>query len=631
MCGIAGIVHMDGRPVDTEVLDAMTDALAHRGPDGRGTYIDRSVGLGHRRLAIVDLSPAGAQPMQTPASEIVVTFNGEIYNFQEKRAELEAKGYVFRSRSDTEVLLALYEHYGTRCLEHLRGMFAFAIYDKKKQILFCARDRVGKKPFKYFFDGATFLFASELKALLTHPLCTRTIDREAVHHFLTMMYVPSPRTGFEGIHKLPAAHFLLLDLQKKTLRTERYWSLDYSQEDRKTEGEWQEQILSVLDESVKLRMIADVPVGAFLSGGIDSAAVVTLMARHSAEPVRTFSIGSASARHNELPDAERIALRTGSAHHPQVVTPDVVHLLPELVRAYEEPFADPSGIPTYLIAKFTSAQVKVALTGDGGDENFLGYVRYPILRFSRQWEKAKILHSLAGVCTRAWHAVHPTTLSYRSRRFQSTMALPWEQRYLQYLSFFTEEEKRNLYTSGFGSGFWRTDEFYAGLTHDARTQARDPLHAAAAMDMQTYLADDLMPKVDLAAMHFGLECRAPFLDHHLLELTARIPGSLKLRGREGKYILKNALRGLLPAETLQRRKSGFRIPLDHWFRTDLKDFLRDRLLRDTPLKWEIFDRRKMEYFLTRYFAGNIDYSDHLWALLCLDEWMAQFAPSSSSR
>src|SRR3989338_167934 len=289
MCGIAGIVHMDGRPVDTEVLDAMTDALAHRGPDGRGTYIDRSVGLGHRRLAIVDLSPAGAQPMQTPASEIVVTFNGEIYNFQEKRAELEAKGYVFRSRSDTEVLLALYEHYGTRCLERLRGMFAFAIYDKRKQLLFCARDRVGKKPFKYFFDGKTFLFASELKALLRHRLCPRAIDREAIHHFLTMMYLPAPLTGYEGIQKLEAAHFLVLDIEKKILRKERYWSLDYAKEEEKTEGEWQEQILSVLEESVKIRMIADVPIGAFLSGGIDSGAVVTFMARHSKEPVRTFS------------------------------------------------------------------------------------------------------------------------------------------------------------------------------------------------------------------------------------------------------------------------------------------------------------------------------------------------------
>lgn len=635
MCGIAGIVHLDGRPVDRGVLERMTDALAHRGPDGRGVFIDRNVGLGHRRLAILDLSDAGAQPMlrqgsaQIPSADgqVVITYNGEIYNFWEERKELEAKGDRFRSRCDTEVLLALYEEYGVRCLEHLRGMFAFAIYDKRKRQIFCARDRVGEKPLKYFFDGKTFLFASELKALLAHPDCPKEIDREAIHHFLTMMYLPAPLTGFQGIRKLEAGHFLLLNLEKKSLRKERYWSLDCSKEEQRTEEEWSEAIREKLEESVKLRMISDVPIAAFLSGGIDSSAVVTLMAKHSSAPIRTFSIGSTVATHNELPDAERIAKHVGSDHHPAIVEPDVIGLLPELVSLYEEPFADPSCIPTFLISKHTSRSVRVALTGDGGDENFAGYIRYPILRFSRMWEKFRLLHPFTQLCTASFHAFAKTTFSYRCHRFQSTMHLPWPERYLQYISVFTEEEKMGLYGSGFGLGFGRTDQFYVELTKAGRERARDVLHAALAMDMQTYLADDLMPKVDLASMHFGLECRSPFLDHHLLEFTARIPGRLKLRGRMGKVILKHALRGVLPRETLTKRKQGFRLPLDRWFRTDLKDFVRDSLLSDAPLKWEIFDKGRVETFLKQYYDTRIDCSDHVWALLCLDGWLRRYAAS----
>lgn len=625
MCGITGIVHLDGRPIGPMLLDRMTDALAHRGPDGRGMFIDRNVGLGHRRLAILDLSPSGAQPMRSRDGDVVITFNGEIYNFQEERSHLEAKGYRFRSRSDTEVLLALYEEYGTDCLRHLRGMFAFAIYNKRKRQLFCARDRVGKKPFKYFFDGKTFLFASELKALLRHPQCPRAIDREAIHHYLTMMYLPAPLTGFAGIQKLEAAHFLLLDLATGILRKERYWSLDYSQEEDYPEQVWRERILSTLEESVRLRMIADVPVGAFLSGGIDSATVVTLMAKLSSEPVRTFSIGSGISSHNELPDAQLIAGAVQSEHHPHVVRPNVMHLLPELVQAYEEPYADPSTVPTYLVARHTSDYVKVALNGDGGDENFGGYIRYSILAFSQAWERCQLFHPLVLAGTALFHTILRTTFSYRCHRFQRSMALPWAQRFLQYISFFTEEEKRTLYGPGLGSGLGRTDEFYAALTRGAREHARDLLHKALAMDFMTYLPDDLMPKVDLAAMHFGLECRSPFLDHHLLELTARIPASLKVQGWQRKRILKRALQGILPRETLHKRKQGFRLPLDHWFRTALRSYLTDRLLSDAPHKWEFFDRGSLERMLQEYFRSRIDFSDHLWALLFLDEWLRQYA------
>lgn len=626
MCGIAGVINLSGEPIDRAVLDRMTDMLTHRGPDGRGVFLDQNVGLGHRRLSILDLTEAGAQPMSSPDGNAVLTYNGEIYNFREKRKELETKGHSFRSQCDTEVLLALYEEYGANCLAHLRGMFAFAIYDKKKQQLFCARDRVGQKPFKYFFDGKTFLFASELKALLAHPACKTSIDREAIHHFLTMMYLPAPLTGFTGIQKLEAGHSLLLDLKTKKLTKEKYWSLDYSEEKNLSEGEWVERILAMLEESVKLRMISDVPIGAFLSGGIDSGAVVSFMAKHSKNPVRTYSIGSANERYNELPEALQLAQKVGSDHHPKVVSPDVVHLLPELVQAYEEPFADPSSIPTFLISKWTSEHVKVALTGDGGDENFAGYVRYGISQFSRSWEKWKLFHPFVKVGTGLFHSIARSTFSYRCHRFQSTMSLPWAERYLQYISFFTEDEKKKIYAQSFSGK--RTDHFYAALTASVRTHARDDLHKAIAMDVGTYLPDDLMPKVDIASMHFGLECRAPFLDHHLLELTAKIPASLKLRGREGKYILKKALTDILPEGHLTRRKTGFRIPLDQWFRTDLKGFVTDRLLSDNPHKWEFFERKKIEKMLQSYYKSRIDYSDHIWALLWLDEWFSQYTTSS---
>lgn len=625
MCGIAGIVHLDGNRVDEDILDCMTDTLAHRGPDGRGTYIDNNIGLGHRRLAILDLTDAGAQPMQSPDRNIIVTYNGEIYNFREERKLLEAKGYTFRSRCDTEVLLALYKKYGTKCVQHLRGMFAFAIYDKKRQILFCARDRAGQKPFKYFFDGTTFLFASELKALLKHPQCPREVHPEAIHHFLTLMYLPAPLTGLKGIEKLEAGCTLTLNLQTKELKQERYWTLDYSKEERRSEEEWMEQIQECLEQVVRLRMIADVPVGAFLSGGIDSGIITLLMSKLAEEPVRTFSIGTEVATHNELLDADRIAQLAHTHHYPKMVKPNVIELLPKLVQIYEEPYGDASAIPTYLVSQLASEQVKVVLCGDGGDENFAGYIRSPIALFSHLWKRLRLIHPLIRAGTWTCAQLIPNTFFYRCDRFQKTMHLPLEQRYLQYISFFMEEEKQNMYSSTMKKqNFQRTDVFYASKTALSRDSARDTLHRCMAMDFTTYLRDNLMMKSDLASMHFGLECRAPLLDHHLLEEISRMPGSLKLHGLQRKYLFKKAFAHLLPPEHLRRPKTGFRLPLDHWFRTDLKDFVTDRVLSDAPHKWEFFDRPKVSAFLDRYFRTRIDYSDYVWELLWLDEWFRQY-------
>jgi len=623
MCGIAGFIRLDGKPVDQGVLDALTDGVSHRGPDGRGTYIDKNVGLGHRRLRIIDLTEAAAQPMLSKDKQTVITFNGEIYNFQDLRKELAAKGRKFTSTGDTEVLLQLYEEEGPACVKKLRGMFVFAIHDKKRNTVFIARDRVGKKPLKYFHQGGLFAFASELKALRTLKECPKEIDHEALHHFLTLMYLPAPMTGIKGIHKLPAAHTMTIDCATGKQTVERYWSLSYQPDEGPSKEEWQEKIRAAFDESVRLRMVADVPVGAFLSGGVDSGAVVAAMSRHSDKPIQTFSIGSKSSVYNELPDAEIVAKRYGTDHHPIMVEPDIVSLLPTLVATYEEPYADPSSIPTYLVARETRNFVTVALNGDGGDENFAGYIRYPILQFSETWAGMPgSVHALARNALKTFHRLRKNTFSYRALRFQESIVLPWEQRYLQYISFFTEEEKRELYASDMS--FRRTDRWYADHTRYARERAGTIIDKAVSMDVDTYLADDLLPKVDLGSMAHGLEARSPLLDHKLLELTARIPLRHKLHGRTGKWIFKDMLRKDLPSDTLWQKKRGFRLPLDDWFRGDAKSFVESRLLDSPPAFKEMFDRKALERFLHAYHSSNVNYSDHIWALLWLSEWMEQY-------
>lgn len=623
MCGIAGIIRFDGARIDPGTIDRLTDAIAHRGPDGRGTYLQDNVALGQRRLRILDLSEAAAQPMRNPDDTVVLTFNGEIYNFEELRAGLIQLGYHFTSTGDTEVLLKLYEEYGASCVEKLRGMFAFAVLDRKRGVLFLARDRVGKKPLKYFATPSVFAFASELKALRTLSECPRGMDGESVHHFLTMMYVPSPDTGIPGIRKLPAAHTLTVHLATGKQTLNRYWSLQYQPDTRPTLREWEERVLAVFQESVKLRMRADVPVGAFLSGGVDSAAVVMAMSGMSPRPVETFSIGTKEESHNELPIAGMVAERFGTNHHPIIVEPDIVHLLPELVRIYEEPYADSSSIPTTLIARETKKFVTVALNGDGGDENFAGYVRYPILKFSRLWSMLPLVHGPVRAALKLLKVLKNDTLTYRMLRFEHDIHRPLAERQLNYLSFFTEAEKWALYNDNVSLGLPDTFRTYAAKTKEYRS-GMDWISGAVHSDIQTYLADDLLPKVDLGTMASGLEARSPLLDHVLLELTATMPSHFKLHGYSTKWIFKRLLRGRIPDAVLDRRKTGFRLPLNAWFRGPLKSFAVDRLLDPGSPLFQIFDRGLLEAYLAEYVDSNVDLSDHLWTLLVLDEWMRQY-------
>ena len=627
MCGIAGKISLRGKTIVSEEVDRMTNAIKHRGPDDGGAYIspDKRVGLGHRRLSIIDLSPLGHQPMRY-LNQYEMVFNGEIYNFQEKRDALEREGYRFASHSDTEVILALFDKYQENCLEHLRGMFAFAIYDEHKHILFCARDRVGKKPFKYFFDGQTFLFASELKAILTQPEYEKEPDYEAIHHYLTLQYVPAPMTGFKHIRKLEPGHFLLLNLKTKELKKERYWKLDYSKKLNLPEETWKKLILQKLEESTKIRMIADVPLGAFLSGGIDSSAVVAMMARHSANPVKTFSIGFEEEKYNELPYARMIAKKFKTDHTEFTVKPDAIDILPLLVRHYEEPYADSSALATYFVSKLTREHVTVALNGDGGDENFAGYTRYAAFQISNLLDQFDFLNRIAGKPLTKFLAKNiRNTFFDRLHRFSKSLSDDYRRRYLSYTAYFTNEQKAELYTDEFKKKVWSKDTYNIIASRFLESGSRNRTEQAVYADIAAYLPEDLLAKVDIATMTVALEGRSPFLDHELLELTAKIPFSLKLKGfNNKKYILKEALRGSIPDEILFRPKMGFGVPIDAWFRGELRDYASAKLLNGNLVRRDLFTKSAIEKILHTHTSTSINFSPHIWALLTLELWFEEY-------
>lgn len=627
MCGIAGKISLTEKEVSTHEVETMNEAIRHRGPDDGGAYVspDRKVGLGHRRLSIIDLSPLGHQPMRY-LDRYEIVFNGEIYNFQEKRAMLEKEGYAFASHSDTEVILALFDKYREGCLDHLRGMFAFAIYDEKERTVFAARDRVGKKPFKYFFDGKTFMFASELKAILTQPEYVREPDYEAIHHYLTLQYVPAPLTGFKDIKKLEPAHFLSLDLKTGTLENKRYWKLDYSEKLDLPESEWKKRIIDKLDESTRLRMISDVPIGAFLSGGVDSSAVVAMMARHSDKPIKTFSIGFKEEKYNELPYARMIAEKFKTDHTEFIVEPHAIDLLPMLVKQYEEPYADSSALPTYYVSKLTREHVTVALNGDGGDENFGGYTRYAAFQVSTYLDHLDFLNRLAGKPLTGFLAknIH-TTFFDRLHRFSKSLSDDYRRRYLSYTAYFTNEQKADLYTDEFKAKVWSQDTYDIIASRFLESGSKNRTEQAVYADIATYLPEDLLAKVDIATMTVALEGRSPFLDHELLELSAKIPFNLKLKGfNDKKYILKEALRGILPDKVMFRPKMGFGVPIDAWFRGELKDYAAEKLLDGQLVKRGLFKRSAIENILHTHASTDVNFSPHIWALLTLELWFEEY-------
>ncbi|MDO3379759.1 asparagine synthase (glutamine-hydrolyzing) [Geoalkalibacter halelectricus] len=622
MCGISGILHFDQRPVDSDLLRRMNDTMVHRGPDGSGLFVNGPIGLGHRRLSIIDLH-TGDQPMATPEGDVQVVFNGEIYNFLEIKAELEKRGHVFRTRSDTETLLHGYREWGENFVDHLRGMFAIALWDTRAQKLLLVRDRLGKKPLYYYFDGARLVFGSEMKALLADPSIPRDLDARALDAYLSFGYVPSPLSIFQGIRKLPPAHLAVCADGRLDIRS--YWDLDMSHGgDDISEAQAVEELREVFDASVRLRMISDVPLGAFLSGGVDSSAVVAAMAGMTSEPVRTAAIGFAEKRFNELEYARVVAERYGTDHGEFVVEPDALGILDRLVWHFDEPFADSSAIPTWYVSQMARRKVTVALSGDGGDETFAGYTqRYAMNRFENDWRnripgfvRRGLLGPLAACYPRADFLPRPLRL----KSFMTNLSLPVEQAYFRDMSFyFKPEAKTRLLLPEIAEAVRGGAEDYLGR-YFARNINPDVTSRVQYVDIKSYLPEDILVKVDRMSMAHSLEVRAPILDHRVMEYAARLPSRLKLRGNEGKYIFKKMNETRLPHDILYRKKQGFCVPLAAWLRGGLKDKAQEAVFGKTADLGELFDMNYVAGLWDRHQSGREDNATPIWGLVMLGLW-----------
>ncbi len=631
MCGICGFVGT----VDELVLRRMADGLEHRGPDDAGFYLGSDpsnghaqVGLGMRRLSIIDLTPTGHQPMSNEDGTIWIVFNGEIYNFRESRTDLEQKGHRFKSMTDTEVIVHLYEEKGEECVEALRGMFAFAIWDTHRQSLLLARDRIGKKPLYYWHKGGVLLFASEIKALLCHPAVSRTIDWQAFHHYMAFGYTPADRSIFAEIAKLPPAH--TATLRRGTLTLQRYWTLPHGNDcsDRGTSvQEAAALVRHELREAVRMRLESDVPLGVFLSGGIDSSAVVASMREVTGQRISTFSIGfgQAAPSYDELHYARMVAQRFETDHHEEILEPDVEKLLPTIVHHFDEPFADSSAIPTFIVAQATARHVKVALTGIGGDETFGGYPRYLGVRLSEQYGR---LPRWFKTLPSAFLRFIPDSEASPNwgdwvRRFVSGAELPLPDRYIGWTRFFSEPDLSRLAMPALRDQ-WETDVETIHRAAFADRGHGDSMDGAFRIDLRTYLPDDLLVMADRMSMAHSLELRAPFCDHHVIEASLGIPPAMKVPGFRLKGLLKTAFADVLPPQVLSHRKQGFMVPLGRWLRTDLRGLLEDLLSPAGVRARGLFDPTVVEALKREHLSGSRGHSDRLWTLMIVEFWMRQY-------
>lgn len=633
MCGITGAVWSDPRrAVDSAALQRMTDMLRHRGPDDEGFHSQTvesrqgpvSVALGHRRLAVLD--PAGSrQPMTNEDGTLWLVFNGEIYNYRELRANLQQRGHRLRTDGDTEVIVHLYEDEGLRFVEQLNGMFALALWDARHAQLVLARDRLGEKPLVYCHQPGRLVFGSELKSLLALPDVPRQLDPQAVDQYLTYQYVPAPRTIFAGIGKLSPGQMLIYHDDR--VETRSYWNPDFHIAVDRPIDEHIERVRALAESSVALRMQSDVPLGAFLSGGVDSTIVVGLMRRQTTGTVRTFSIGFSAADFDETAYAREVAERFETEHEEFRVEPDAVAILPKLVWHYDEPMADSSAVPTWYLSELTRRRVTVALTGDGGDELFAGYDRYRAVWLASLIDRAPALvgNLLAG---RFWqrlpHSARQQSLLRRFRRFSGGLALPPARRYLEWISIFGEARRAELYRPDFLKALPDADPLLPLAQALRRTAGRSPVTTVSLADLLTYLPGDLMTKVDIASMAHGLETRPPFLDHRLVELAARIPQRQKFSGGRGKLILKQAFADLLPASVARRRKMGFGVPLAQWFRGPLREFAAERLFDPRTVTRPYFEPSTVRQLWDEHQQGRFDHAYRLWALLVFELWHRQW-------
>ncbi len=633
MCGFCGIVQFDGASIEQDLLVEMRDTLKHRGPDDAGLYIDTggdrrpAVGLGHRRLSIIDLSEAGRQPMTNEDGRVVVVTNGEIYNFEELRADLIGRGHRFRSKSDTEVIVHLYEEHGDDFPARLDGMFAIALWDAGSRKLILARDRVGKKPLFYYQDEERFLFGSEMKSLLRHPGVDREINPTAVSLYLCFGYVPTPHTFYRKIFKLPPATRMVVGPDgRREART--YWTLDYSPNGKGAPGEnlgddaWcAGHVRTLLTEAVRKRLVSDVPLGAFLSGGIDSSIVVGIMSRIASAPVKTFSIGfSGDPRYNEVEYARMVADRFRTEHTEFIVKPEAFDLIEKLLWYHDEPYGDSSAIPTYIVSKLTREHVTVALNGDGGDEVFAGYERFQAARMAERLPKWIMM---AGSRIAQWipDTVDSRALPMKAKRMLTKAARPFPMPLLAWIANFEPEELASVCSpdqwartgaEGIGASFYQAME---------GTEVFESLDRILCINFRTYLLDDLLRKMDLMSMANSLEARSPFLDRDLVEFAARMPARMKLRRGRMKYILKRAFSDMLPPPILKRGKMGFGVPLGKWFCNELRDYVCDWLLAPDLRMGAYLRPREVRRIVESHLAQKGDYSRKIWALLMLELWL----------
>jgi asparagine synthase (glutamine-hydrolysing) len=620
MCGICGVVSFQpNAPADRSTLLRMNASLQHRGPDDEGYYEDDQAGLAMRRLSIIDLH-TGQQPISNESGDIWVVYNGEIYNFQKVRADLEQRGHTFKTQTDTEIIVHAYEEYGDECVTYFNGMFAIALWDAAERRLFLARDRLGIKPLYYWSGVDKLVFGSELKALTRHPDVPRQVDFSALDLFLTLEYIPAPRTIYNGISKLLPGHRLVAE--KGNIKITQYWDVPYRPISQ-SEEECAEILAGLIRESVSLHLRSDVPLGAFLSGGIDSSTILGCMGHGTGEPVRTFSIGFQDDTYNELPHAEAVARHFGTKHQAEVLKPDHTELTEKLVTHFDEPFADTSIFPTYLVSKLASHEVKVVLSGDGGDELFAGYDTYLAERLNRYYGRLpkclrrQVLPKIAG-----WLPPQPAKKGRvnKVKRMVEGGALDPSLQHARWMIFMNSAEKDSLYRSDLRVALCDdlVAEFFNGYFEKADNF--DHLAQQQYVDVKTYLADDILTKVDRMSMAASIEARVPFLDYHLVEFALNLPGHMKLNRARTKYILRQAVKNLVPQSVLEKPKEGFSIPMKHWLCTSLKSMMLDLLSKATFQKHGYFEHRVVARWIQEHLEGHANHSHRLWALMVFEMW-----------
>jgi asparagine synthase (glutamine-hydrolysing) len=628
MCGIAGIRTFGGGAVLRDTVKRMTDSIQHRGPDGEGQYVHGPIGLGHRRLAIIDLSSAGANPMANEDETVWVVFNGEIYNFGDIRPELQRRGHVFRSKTDTEVILHAYEEWGVDCLKRFNGMFAFALWDEKRQRLWLARDRLGVKPLFYAQLPEAVLFGSEIKAILASGMVERVLDYQALASYLALNYMPAPRTLFNSIRQVLPGHYLLIDAEG-SLQDVEYWDIAYEEDQDRGESYYLRRLEELLDDSVRLRLISDVPFGAFLSGGVDSSTVVHTMSKHLSQPVKTFTIGfDDDASFDERPYAREVATLVGAEHTERKVHAHVADVLPRIVWHAEEPTADSSMVALYHIAKVAREHVTMALSGDGGDEILAGYETY----------QAHYIHRLYRMIPASFRrllfesAVNRLPVSYakvswdfKLRRFIKAGNMDSDAAHASWRTIFATADREALLAPVWGRPGVDADIVDLYREQFARTNAKHPLNRMLYVDTRFYLPNDMLVKVDRMTMAHSLEAREPLLDYRLVEFAATVPPRYKLKQlRHKKYLLKKSMQGKLPDRVLWRKKAGFNVPVAHWINSNLREFVSEHLSPRRIREMAIFDEKVVEKLLVSHFNRQADYSHQIWCLLILSLWWQQF-------